>query len=90
MNVHSQKYRLISGFSSLFRNYSIRKSAYLNVCLISSERALNLLKSEAVMRDFEHTSHDFKHFLPLKAFKIKTERHNFHRRLEKRWLTFVC
>ena len=35
MNVHIEKYMLISGFFSPFRSLSIRKSAYLNVCLLS-------------------------------------------------------
>ena len=40
----------------------------------SSRPSAQSFESEAVMRGFEHGFPDFKHFLPLKAFKIKTER----------------
>ena len=62
----------------------------LNASEYSSSPRAQSFKSEAVMRGFEHTFPDSKHFLSLKAFKIKTVFHNFHRKLEQRWLTFVC
>ena len=46
----------------------------LNASECSSSPSAQSFESEAVMPGFEHTFPDFKHFLPLKAFKIKTER----------------
>ena len=37
MSLHIEKYTLMSGCFSPFRSESIRKSAYLNFCLISSD-----------------------------------------------------
>ena len=37
MNVHIEKYILISGFFSPLEVKELGKSAYLNVCLISSD-----------------------------------------------------
>ena len=45
----------------------------LNASECSSSPSAQSFESEAVMRGFEHTFPDFKHFLPLKALKIKTE-----------------
>ena len=45
----------------------------LNASECPSSSSAQSFKSEAVMRGFEHTFPDFKHFLPVKAFKIKTE-----------------
>ena len=43
----------------------------LNPSECSSSPSAQSFESEAVMRGFEHTFPDLKHFLPLKTFKIK-------------------